>query len=85
MKFVQITSLRDDAFRRLTGIKRRTFDKIIEILTAEEKKKKAHGGKPHNLSMEDRVLMTLEYLREYRTYFHISQSYGHLLSQYSLG
>ena len=76
MKFVQVTSLRDGAFRRLTGIKRRTFDKIIEILTAEERKKKAQGGKPNNLSMEDRVLMTLEYLREYRTYFHISQSYG---------
>jgi len=76
VKFVQVTSLRDGAFRRLTGIKRRTFDKIIEILTAEERKKKAQGGKPNNLSMEDRVLMTLEYLREYRTYFHISQSYG---------
>ena len=25
--------------------------------------------------MEDRLLMTLEYLREYRTYFHISQRY----------
>lgn len=73
---MQVTSLRDGAFRRLTGIKRRTFDKIIEILTAEERKKKAQGGKPNNLSMEDRVLMTLEYLREYRTYFHISQSYG---------
>jgi len=26
--------------------------------------------------MEDRLLMTLEYLREYRTYFHISRSFG---------
>lgn len=26
--------------------------------------------------MEDRLLMTLEYLREYRTYFHIAKSYG---------
>ena len=26
--------------------------------------------------MEDRLLMTLEYLREYRTYFHIANSYG---------
>ena len=28
------------------------------------------------LSIEDSLLMSLEYLREYRTYFHISQSYG---------
>jgi len=27
------------------------------------------------LSLEDQVLMTLEYLREYRTYFHIAQSW----------
>ncbi len=25
---------------------------------------------------ENQVLMTLEYLREYRTYFHIGQSWG---------
>ena len=26
--------------------------------------------------MEDRLLMTLEYMREYRTYFHVAASYG---------
>ena len=26
--------------------------------------------------MEDRLLMALEYLREYRTYFHLGSSYG---------
>ena len=26
--------------------------------------------------MEEKLLMALEYLREYRTYFHVSQSYG---------
>jgi len=26
--------------------------------------------------MENRVLMALEYMREYRTYFHIGASYG---------
>jgi hypothetical protein len=33
-------------------------------------------GRPNTLSVEDRVLMMLEYNREYRTYFHIGQSYG---------
>ena len=28
------------------------------------------------LSIENSLLMTLEYIREYRTYFHVSQSYG---------
>jgi len=76
MKFEQIKLLKDIAFRRLTGVKRKTFDKMIDVLAKEEKRKKAQGGKPNNLSLENRLLMTLEYLREYRTYFHISQSYG---------
>ena len=36
----------------------------------------SQGGKPNKLSIEDRLLMALEYLREYRTYFHISRSDG---------
>jgi len=75
MKFIKIKNLRTDEFRRLTGIKRKTFDKMIEILNDAEKIKMMRGGKPNLLSMEDRLLMGLEYLREYRTYFHISQSY----------
>jgi Helix-turn-helix of DDE superfamily endonuclease len=31
---------------------------------------------PSKLSVENQVLLTLEYLREYRTYFHIGQTWG---------
>jgi hypothetical protein len=76
MKFTKIRHLNNEEFRRLAGVKRKTFDKMIEILGEAEKLKMMRGGKPNTLSMEDRLLMALEYLREYRTYFHISQSYG---------
>ena len=76
MKFEQIKDEFPEGFRRLTGIKRTTFDVMITILTKAEAVLKAEGGKPNKLSVEDRLLMTLEYLREYRTYFHISRSYG---------
>lgn len=76
MRYVEVKGLREGEFRRLTGIKRRTFEKMVEILKKEERKKKEKGGKPNKLSIEDMLLMTLEYLREYRTYFHISKSYG---------
>ena len=49
---------------------------MVEIISAAEKTKKAKGGRPNDLSIEDRILMTLEYLREYRTYAHIAASYG---------
>jgi hypothetical protein len=76
MKFEQIKEESLDGFRRLTGIKRPTFDVMISILSYAEAALKVQGGKPNKLSIEDRLLMTLEYLREYRTYFHISRSYG---------
>ncbi len=76
MKFEKINKLGSEEFRRLTGIKRSTFKRMVEILIEEEIKKKARGGKPNKQCMEDRLLMALEYLREYRTYFHIAQSYG---------
>lgn len=69
-------SLSDEQFRRLTGVKRSTFDKMIEILEEADKKKKTKGGRRNKLSMENQLLMALEYIREYRTYFHVSQSYG---------
>jgi hypothetical protein len=47
---------------------------MIEILIEAERLKKLKGGKPSKLAMEDRLLLTLEYLREYRTYYHIAVS-----------
>ena len=76
MKFEKIKNFSEKNFRRITGIKRQTFDKMVEIITSADKIKKSNGGRPNNLSIEDRLLMTLEYLREYRTYAHIAASYG---------
>jgi hypothetical protein len=76
MKFEQIKDESPEGFRRLTGIKRPTFDVMISILSEADSLIKSHGGKPNKLAIEDRLLMALEYLREYRTYFHISRSYG---------
>jgi len=76
MIFNQVEKESAENFRRLTGIKQTTFNLMVNILSQAETMRKLHGGKPNKLSIEDRLLMTLEYLREYRTYFHISRSYG---------
>lgn len=76
MKYQVVYDLDEECFRRLTGVKRIVFDKMVGILKAAESKKKAQGGRRSKLCLEDRLLLTLEYLREYRTYFHISKSYG---------
>lgn len=76
MKYEGVGGLKDEQFRRLTGVKRSTFEKMAGILKEANKIKKSKGGRSNKLSIEDMLLMTLEYLREYRTYFHISQSYA---------
>jgi hypothetical protein len=76
MRFESISELSSEEFRRLTGVKVETFEKVLELLTKARNTKKALGGRPNKLSVKDTLLMALEYLREYRTYFHISKSYG---------
>ena len=49
---------------------------MIAVLREAQRQKTLQGGRPCKLSPEDRLLMALEYLREYRTYFHIGKHYG---------
>jgi hypothetical protein len=76
MRFDNVKHFKPEEFRRLTGVKLATFNKMVEIVVQALKEKKAKGGRPNKLSPQDMLLMTLEYLREYRTYFHISSNYG---------
>src|SRR3989440_3698699 len=75
-KYQKLSTLKDGPFRRLTGVSRKVFALMVEILTVADAQKKAKGGPKSKLCIEDRLLMALEYLREYRTYFHIAQNYG---------
>lgn len=71
----KLETLSDENFKRLTGIKKKTFRKMLDILEVEHKIKKSKGGRKSKLSLEEKLLATLEYLREYRTFFHIATSY----------
>ena len=57
-------------------MKRATFEKMAEILRKGYAEKHRRRGRTPKLGMEDLLLATLEYLREYRTYAHIAASYG---------
>jgi hypothetical protein len=74
--YKQVNKLKDAQFRRKTGVKRNTFNKMVEIVRESEGQRKKLSGRPLKLSYEDQVLMTLEYLREYRTYFSLGQIYN---------
>ena len=80
MKFENLKDYSDAKFRRVTGVKRKTFDKAVEILNAKYLEEHSHNvkdsGRKPKLSMEEKLLATLGYLREYRTYAHIAMDYG---------
>jgi hypothetical protein len=76
MKYEIIKSYSDEKFRRITGVKRATFEKMLELLRPKLREKLSKGGRKPTLSLEEMLLASLEYWREYRTYAHIAASYG---------
>jgi len=76
MKYENIRNYSEDQFRRVTGVKRSTFERMLEILASKRKEKLSQGGRKPKLSLEEMLLAALEYWREYRTYIHIAASYG---------
>ena len=72
MKYIDSKKLSDPQFKRYTGISYSTFYLIVEQL----KKHLPTTGRPAKLSLEDQVLLSLSYWREYRTLFHVATSYG---------
>lgn len=76
MKYEIIKEYSNTQFRRITGVKRSTFQKMVEILQRAYAEQRGQRGRRPKLSIEDKLLSALEYLREYRTYAHIAASYG---------
>ncbi len=72
MKYETIQNLKDTDFKRLTGVKRETFEEMLLVV----EKGLPDFGRPSKLSRADQLLLTLMYWREYRTEFHIAQSYS---------
>jgi hypothetical protein len=72
MYYETIKQLKDSDFKRLTGVQRETFDLMLKVV----EKSLRDFGRPTKLNRADQLLMALMYWREYRTEFHIAQSYG---------
>ena len=49
---------------------------MVEILADANKSKEAKGGRKNKLRIEDLLLLAFEYMRGYRTCFHIAKNYG---------
>ena len=71
MIYKQLKHLKRSAFKRRCGVRPEIFAQMAEVLQPylERSGKRSGQGK---LSVEDQLLLVLEYWREYRTQFHIA-------------
>lgn len=72
MRYEIVRTLMNQEFKRLTGIHRETFEKMLLVVQQNLR----NFGRPPKLSRQDQLLMTLMYWREYRTEFHIGITFG---------
>ena len=72
MFYADLKTKPDSVFKRLTGVWPATFQEMCTALNAHLP---VRGRKPKHC-LEDRLLLTLMYWREYRTYVHIAQTYS---------
>jgi len=75
MNYTIAPTLSSEHFKRRFGVQLKTFKQMIAVLKPLWRPLPKPGAKP-KLKLEDRVLVALEYWREYRTYFHIGSSWG---------
>lgn len=74
MRYEKAKDLKDKDFKRFFGVKKDTFEIMCEVV--EEVSGQETRGRSSELSIQDQVLLTLSYWREYRTMFHLGQDYG---------
>ena len=72
MRYETIQMLKDEEFKRSTGVQRNTFEQMLQVVETGLR----DFGRPTKLSRADQLLMTLMYWREYWTEFHIGLTYG---------
>lgn len=73
MRYKQAIKLSASDFKRLYGVSHETFQKMKEVVLEVKLGKRGCHSK---LSIPDQILLTLQYWREYRTFFHVSQDWG---------
>lgn len=75
MTYEQLKDLKPGEFKRACGVSPQTFENMRHVLR-EHEQRKSKPGRPAKLSVANQLLMTLQYWREYRTYFHSGLSWG---------
>ncbi len=74
MTYQDVKNLKDGDFKRLCGVTKETFAAMCEVVL--ETKQLNRRGRKSNLSIENQVLLTVSFWREYRTLFHLGRDWN---------
>ena len=72
--YEKLEKLSDSDFKLITGVPRKTFDAMLEILKITKENSLKKGG-PKGVSVELRLAIALEYWREYRSMRHMANDH----------
>jgi len=74
MTYDDVKNLKDGDFKRLCGVTKAIFAAMCEVIV--EYKEINNRGRKSTLSIENQVLLTLSFWREYRTLFHLGRDWN---------
>lgn len=67
-------ALTEDKFKRKLGVRPSTYEQMKAVLERREAGKK-RSGRPPALCLDDQLILTLSFWREYRTQFHLAEDW----------
>jgi predicted DNA-binding protein YlxM (UPF0122 family) len=71
----RIEKLKEEEYHEKFGMKKPTFEKMLEILEKEYAELHKQGGRPPRLSVLDKLVVMLGYYHDYRTMTNIAFDY----------
>lgn len=66
----------EEKFRRMTGISKEQFAKILVLFESLVDKNWTKRGRPSDFVLADRLLLTFRYLRDYPTFVVLGNEFG---------
>ena len=74
-KWEKAKKLSEEKFKRIIGVKKKTFGEMESILRTAYEEKHKRGGRNPKLTIEEMLLLALEYWRQYVTFAELGFSY----------
>jgi len=74
MNYEDVKKLKPSDFKRLCGVSKETFAAMCEVVS--DHKRQTKRGRKSTLSIENQLLLTLIFWREYRTMFHLGRDWN---------